>query len=161
VKWARHGRVLPIEPCTWVTEQNKDEAQCGCWKWSVYCEETHLRQVWLGTFFSGKLNCLVSWKRDLILQCLSQRFCSYFTYKCKWQMSFFSATLFRVDSKRLNKFSILTRRIKITKMLFLHFCTNWPTVLLFFLSATLIITLTTKCKTNLILDKTNKINSLQ
>ncbi len=45
---------------------------------------------------------------------------------------FFSATLFRVDSKRLNKFSILTRRIKITNMLFLHFCTNWPTVLLFF-----------------------------
>ncbi len=76
-------------------------------------------------------------------------------------MSFFSATLFRVDSKRLNKFSILTRRIQITKMLFLNFCTNWPTVLLFFLSATLIITLTTKCKTNLILDKTNKINSLQ
>ncbi len=31
----------------------------------------------------------------------------------------------------------------------------------FFLSATLIITLTTKCKTNVILDKTNKINSLQ
>ncbi len=74
---------------------------------------------------------------------------------------FFSATLFRVDSKRLNKFSILIR-IKITNMLFLHFCTNWPTVLFFFsLSATLIITLTTKCKTNLILDKTNKINSLQ
>ncbi len=73
---------------------------------------------------------------------------------------FFSATLFRVDSKRLNKFSILTRRIKITNMLFLHVCTNWPT-LLFFLSATLIITLTTKCKTNLILEKTNKINGLQ
>ncbi len=31
----------------------------------------------------------------------------------------------------------------------------------FFLSATLIITLTTKCKTNLILEKTNKINGLQ
>ncbi len=30
-----------------------------------------------------------------------------------------------------------------------------------YLSATLIIMLTTKCKTNLILDKTNKINSLQ
>ncbi len=122
------------EPCTWVTEQNKDEAQCGCCKWPIYCEETHLRQVWLGTFFSGKLNCLVSLKRDLILQCLSQRFCSYFAYKFKWQMSFFSATLFRVDSKRLNKFSILTRRIKIPNMLFLHFCTNWPTLLLFFFS---------------------------
>ncbi len=34
-------------------------------------------------------------------------------------------------------------------------------IIIFFLSATLIITLTTKCKTNLILDKTNKINSLQ
>jgi len=87
-------------------------------KWS----ETHVRQVWLGTFFSGKLNCLVSWKRDLIMQCLSQRFCSYFAYKFKWQMSFFfSATLFRVDSKRLNKCCILTRRIKITNMLFLNF----------------------------------------
>ncbi len=74
---------------------------------------------------------------------------------------FFSATLFRVDSKRLNKFSILTRRIKITNMLFLHFCTNWYIIIIFFLSATLIITLTTKCKTNLILDKTDKINSLQ
>ncbi len=122
-----------LEPWGWVTEQNKDEAQCGCWKWSVYCEETHDRQVWLGTFLSGKLNCLVSWKRDLILQCLSQRFCSYFAYKFKWQMSFFSsATLFRVDSKRLKKCSILTRRIKITNMLFLHVCTNWPTLLLFF-----------------------------
>ncbi len=34
-------------------------------------------------------------------------------------------------------------------------------IIIIFLSATLIITLTTKCKTNLILDKTNKINSLQ
>ncbi len=33
-------------------------------------------------------------------------------------------------------------------------------IIIIFLSATLI-TLTTKCKTNLILDKTNKINSLQ
>ncbi len=72
---------------------------------------------------------------------------------------FFSATLFHVDRKKVKQISILTRRIKITNMLFLHFCTNWPTLLLFFLSATLI-TLTTKCKTNLILDKTNKINSL-
>ncbi len=75
---------------------------------------------------------------------------------------FFSATLFRVDSKRLNKFSILTRRIKITNMLFLNFLYKLAyIIILFFLSATLIITLTTKCKTNLILDKTNKINSLQ
>ncbi len=72
---------------------------------------------------------------------------------------FFSATLFRVDSKRLNKFSILTRRIKITNMLFLHVCTNWPTLLLFSLCDTY--TLTTKCKTNLILEKMNKINGLQ
>ncbi len=95
------------EPCTWVTEQNKDEASLSVdsstatAQWPVYCKETHVKQVQHGTFFSGKLNCLVSWKRDLILQCLSQRFCSYFTYKFKWQMSFFSATLFRVDSKRL------------------------------------------------------------
>ncbi len=120
-------------------------------KWS----ETHVRQVWLGTFFSGKLNCLVSWKRDLILQCLSQRFCSYFTYKTyilhayretvvlapytfKWKMSFFfSATLFRVDSKRLNKFCILTRRIKITNMLFLIFLqTGLHYYYYFFFSAT-------------------------
>ncbi len=76
-------------------------------------------------------------------------------------MSFFSAALFRVDSKRLNKFSILTRRIKITNMLFYIFVQTGLQYYNFFLSATLIITLTTKCKTNLILDKTNKINSLQ
>ncbi len=94
----------------------------GCSTATAKWSETHVRQVWLGTFFSGKLNCLVSWKTDLIMQCLSQRFCSYFTYTYKWQMSFFfSATLFRVDSKRLNKFCILTRRIKITNMLFYIF----------------------------------------
>ncbi len=69
-EWSGCGTaVFCLEPRRWVTEQNKAEAQCGCWKWSVYCEETHVRQVWLGKFFSGKLNCLVSWKRDLILQC--------------------------------------------------------------------------------------------
>ncbi len=126
------------EPCRWVTEQNKDGAKCGCavlegrsiWtgKWS----ETHVGQVWLGTFFSGMLNCLFSWKRDLILQCLNQRFCSYFAYKFKWQMSFiFSATLFRVDSKRLNIFSILTRRIKIN-MLFLTFFYKLAYIIIFF-----------------------------
>ncbi len=47
-------------------------------------------------------------------------------------------------------------------MLFLRFWTNWPTLLKKnYLSATLIIMLTTKCRTNLILDKTNKMNSLQ
>ncbi len=75
-------------------------------------------------------------------------------------MSFFSATLFRVDSKRLNKFSILTRRIKITSYYYIFVQTGLH-YYDFFLSATLIITLTTKCKTNLILDKTNKINNLQ
>ncbi len=28
-----------------MTEQNKDGAKCGGRKWSVYCEETHVRQV--------------------------------------------------------------------------------------------------------------------
>ncbi len=46
-------------------------------------------------------------------------------------------------------------------MQFLHFFTNLPTLLLLlFFSLRHIIMLTTKCKTNLILDKTNKINSL-
>ncbi len=73
-------------------------------KWSVYC----VRQVWLGTFFSGMLNCSVSWKSDFILQCLSQQFCSYFAYKFKWQMSFFSLRYFTncVDSKRLNEYTL-------------------------------------------------------
>ncbi len=67
-----------------------------------------------------------------------------------------------VDCKRLNKCSILTSPIKITNMLFLRFWTNWPILLKkSSLSATLIIMLTTKCKTNFILDKTNKINSLK
>ncbi len=39
--------------------------------------------------------------------------------------------------------------------------TNWPTLFDFIFSLRHIIMLTTKCKTNLILDKTNKINSLQ
>ncbi len=134
-EWSGRGTaVFCPEPCTWVTEQNKDEAQCGCWKWSVYCEETHDRQVWLETFFSGKLNCLVSRKRDSILQCLSQRFCSYFTYKFKWQMSFFLCDTFPCWQQKVKQISILTRRIKIINMLFLHFCTNWPTLLLFFFS---------------------------
>ncbi len=73
-------------------------------KLSVYC----VRQVWLGTFFSGMLNCSVSWKSDFILQCLSQQFCSYFAYKFKWQMSFFSLRYFTncVDSKRLNEYRL-------------------------------------------------------
>ncbi len=41
------------------------------------------------------------------------------------------------------------------------FFTHWPTLLLFCFFSASLITLTTKCKTNLILDKTNKINSLQ
>ncbi len=46
--------------------------------------------------------------------------------------------------------------------IFNFFFTNWPTLLLFFFSLRhIIITLTTKCKTNFILDKMNKINSLQ
>ncbi len=45
-------------------------------------------------------------------------------------------------------------------MLFLHFFYKLAYSIIIILSATLI-TLTTKCKTNLILDKTNKINSLQ
>ncbi len=90
-EWSGGGTAgFCLKPRRWVTEQNKDEAQCGCWKWSVYCEETHDRQVWLGTFFSGKFNCFM--KRDLIFQ--SQRFCSYFTYKFKWQMSFFFCDTF-------------------------------------------------------------------
>ncbi len=100
-EWSGGGTAgFCLEPRRWVTEQNKDEvylsvdASTATAKWPVYCEETHIRQIWLGTFFSGKLNCLVSWKRDLILQCLSQRFCSYFAYKFKWQMSFFLCDTF-------------------------------------------------------------------
>ncbi len=69
----------------------------------------------------------------------------------------FSATLFRVDSKRLNKFSILTRRIKMTNMLFFIFVQTGLQYYYFFLSATYYY-VDNKCKTNLILDKTNKIN---
>ncbi len=69
---------------------------------------------------------------------------------------------------------MLTAKVKKKKMYFdktnknnkyaicQFFGTNWPILLKkSSLSATLIIMLTTKCKTNLILDKTNKINSLQ
>ncbi len=64
-----------------------------------------------------------------------------------------------VDSKGLNEFCILTRQI-------CHFKNFVQTIGLhyyyFFLSATLFpIVLTAKCKTNLILEKTNKINSQQ
>ncbi len=38
-------------------EQSVDSSAATA-KWSVYCEETHVRQVWLGTFFSGKLRIL-------------------------------------------------------------------------------------------------------
>ncbi len=103
-EWSGGGTAgFCLEPRRWVTEQKKDGEKGGPWrmfnspaKWSG----THVRQVWLGTFFLGKLNCLVSWKRDLILQCLSQRFCSYFTYKFKWKMSYFS----------LRHFSVLTAK---------------------------------------------------
>ncbi len=98
-------------------------------KWPVYCEETQARQVWLETFFSGKLNCLVSWKRDLILQHI------HLNDRC---LFFLCDTFPCVDSKRLNKFCILTRRIKITNMQFLHFFTNLPILFFFFLCDTLL-----------------------
>ncbi len=120
-------------------------------KWSVYCEETHC-QASLTTRHSSQGSYIVWFhEKDLILQHIN------LNDRC---LFFLSATLFRVDIKRLNKLCILTRRIKITNMQFLHFFTNLPTLLLFFFSLRHIIMLTTKCKTNLILDKTNKINSL-
>ncbi len=74
-------------------------------------------------------------------------------------MSFFPLPHFSycVDCKGLNTFCILTRQYAIftflDKLAYIIKKKN--------LSATLIIMLTTKCKTNLILDKTNKINSLK
>ncbi len=104
-------------------------------KWS----ETHVRQVWLGTFFSGKLHCLVSWKTDLIMQCLSQRFCSYFTYTYKWQMSFFflcdtfpcwqqkvKQILYFDKTNKNNKYAIFTFLYKLAYII----------IYIFFLSAT-------------------------
>ncbi len=63
--WVKWGGTQGLEPWGWVTEQNKDGAnvwralslkniQLRLPKWS----ETHVRQVWLGTFFSEMLNCL-------------------------------------------------------------------------------------------------------
>ncbi len=77
MKRGRHGRVLP--KAFRIRMKHSVDSSTATAKWSVYCEETHLRQVCLGTFFSGKLNCLVSWKRF-----------NFATYKFKWQMSFFS-----------------------------------------------------------------------
>ncbi len=68
---------------------------------------------------------------------------------------------YSVDSKTLNKFSILTRRIKISNMLCQKKLYKLAYIIIFFfLSATLFIVLTTKSKYNLIVVKTNKINSL-
>ncbi len=133
-EWSGRGTVgFCPEPRRWVTEQNKDEAQCGCWKWSVYCEETHDRQVWLETFFSGKLNFLVSWKRDLIMQCLSQRFCSYFTYKFKWHVFFFLCDTFPCWQQKVkqilyfdktnknNKYAIFTFLYKLAYIIIICF----------------------------------------
>ncbi len=75
-------------------------------------------------------------------------------------MPFFPLQYFsyRVDSKRLKHILYFdkTNKNKYANFTFL----DKLAYILFFLSATLIM-LTTKCKTNLILDKTNKINSQQ
>ncbi len=67
---------------------------------------------------------------------------------------------YRVDSKRLKHILYFDKTNKNNKYANLTFLDKLAYILfLFFLSATLM--LTTKCKTNLILDKRNKINSLQ
>ncbi len=128
-----------------MTEQNKDGAECGC-------AVLEGRSTWTG-----------KWSFDFIAQCLQANGLVYilhlnFNDRCH----FFSLPHFSycVDSKRLNEFCILTRRTKIIYRL--EILTYRPTFYLFSLSATLVpIFLTTKCKTNLILDKMDKINSLQ
>ncbi len=68
---------------------------------------------------------------------------------------------YRVDSKRLKHILYFDKTNQNNKYANFTFLDKLAYILLlFFLSATLIM-LTTKCKTNLILDKTNKINSLQ
>ncbi len=119
-------------------------------KWSVYCEETHIRQVWLETFFSGKLNCLVSWKRF-----------NFATYKFKWQMSFFSlCDTFPCWHQKVKQILYFDKKNKNNKYAIFTFFYKLAYIIIFFFSLRHIIMLTTKCKTNLILDKTNKINSL-
>ncbi len=67
-------------------------------------------------------------EKDLILQHI------HLNDRC---LFFLSVTLFRVDIKRLNKFCILTRRIKITNMQFLHFFYKLAyIIIIFFFSAT-------------------------
>ncbi len=66
------------------------------------------------------------------------------TFPC-WQQKVKQILYFDKKNKN-NKYAILT-----------FFFTNLPTLLLLFFSLRHFIMLTTKCKTNLILDKTNKI----
>ncbi len=70
------------------------------------------------------------------------------TFPC-WQQKVKQILYFNKTNKN-NKHAIFTFLYKLA----------YSIIIFFFLSATLI-TLTTKCKTNLILDKTDKINSLQ
>ncbi len=87
-----------------------------------------LREVKLFGFMKKRFNFTMSKPTVLFI---------FYIYILMTDVFFFSATLFRVDSKRLNKFSILTRRIKITNMLFLHFLqTGLHYYFIFFLSAT-------------------------
>ncbi len=144
-----------LEPRRWVTEQNKDGEKGGPWRmFNSDCKMVrNPRQA--------------SLTRDILLRevklfgFMKKRF-NFATYTFKWQMSFFfSATLFRVVTKRLNKFCVLTRRIKITNMLFLHFLQTGLHYYIYFFLCDTLLCWQQKCKTNLILDKTNKINSLQ
>ncbi len=131
VQHVHNGPQTEQAGCRWVIEQNKDgKAKCGCtvlegrstWtgKWSG---------VWLGTCFSGMLNCSVK-KLFKCAMSIRQRFLHMLHINLKDRCRLFSLRHFSycVDSKRLNGCSILTRRINIT-----HFCTNYrPTLLLFF-----------------------------
>ncbi len=133
-EWSGGGTAgFCLKPFPWVTEQNKDEAQCGFF--NCDCKMVSLLR---------RNPCQASLTRDILLRevklfgFMKKRF-NFATYTFKWQMSFFfSATLFRVDSKRLNKFSILTRRIKITNTLFLQ--TGLHYYLFFFLRHIIMLT---------------------
>ncbi len=77
-------------------------------------------------------------------------------------MSFFFCDTFPCWQQKVKHILYFDKKNKNNKHAIFKFLYKLAySIIIYFLSATLIITLTTKCKTNLILDKTNKINSLQ